>query len=234
MATISGTLYLLGGEEAGNLEIGQELLRGRTGVDLAVLPTASAFMEPERAVLEIGEWLRPLGADVEGLMVSSRSDAELDEFAQRLQSAEIGYLTDGSAMHLRTTLKATAVFDALIAMIERGATVVASGSAASVLCDPMIDPRGGAPTVGLGPIRAFTVVPHREDDEDASEEKLLRTLQLLPNSQPALVLDAGAGVICHADGTYGAIGKGEVRVFRDAALVPEGLKSLGPWREPPS
>ena len=47
-------------------------------------------------------------------------------------------------------LKDSALFDALLAAYHGGGVLAASGAGATVLCDPMVDPRGGAYTVGLG------------------------------------------------------------------------------------
>ncbi len=231
MATAPGTLILLGGEDLGDPELGRYLLAASVGPRVAVIPMASAFERPEQVVFEAAEWLRPLGGQVEGLMASSRADAGLTELAQRLDDADLAYVTDGTALHLRTTLKATLLFERLMAMLERGAVVAASGAAATVLCDPMIDPRGGAPTVGLGPVRAFTVVPHvGHDEDDPRQEKLHRTVMLAPASLPVVALPVGTALVCLPDGRYEVIGRGTVSVYRARELVAEGVESLGPWR----
>ena len=38
--------------------------------------------------------------------------------------------------------------------------LAASGAGATVLCDPMVDPRGGAYTVGLGVVKNLAVFPY--------------------------------------------------------------------------
>ena len=225
-----GTVVLLGGGEVGDDVLAREILGSTPGARVAVIPTASAFEGPEAVVVAIAEWLVGHGAEIEGLMVSSRAEADLADMADRLEDASIGYLSDGTALHLRTTLKSTALFDALMAMLEKGKTVVASGASATVLCDPMIDPRGGAPTVGLGPIRAFTVVPHvGGDEDDPREEKLHRTIELASAKVPVVALPMGAGLRLASDGSVQAFGRGAINVYVDGALIPAGVSSLGAW-----
>ena len=77
----------------------------------------------------------------------------------------------GSPMHLRSVLKGSAVLAALREAWRGGAVVAGSSAGAMVLTDPMVDPRGGALTVGLGPgrpagrgpaLRRPTRTPRRE------------------------------------------------------------------------
>ena len=66
-------------------------------------------------------------------------------------------------MHLRSVLKDSAVYEAMLAAYRGGAVVAASGAGATVLCDPMVDPRGGAYTVGLGFVGGRGGVPVPRD-----------------------------------------------------------------------
>ena len=226
-----GPLVLLGGGEVGDPDLGSALLALAPGPRVAIIPMASAFEQPEAAVMAVGGWLHPLGAEVEGLMASSRADADLDELAQRLDDADAAYLCDGSALHLRTTLKATVLFDRLLALLDRGGLLVASGEAATVLCNPMVDPRGGAPTVGLGPVTGFTVVPHVGDDmDDPNADKLQRTVDMAPRELPVVALRRRTGLICHPDGTVSALGDELPVAYRGGEQLPDALGSLAGWR----
>ena len=84
-------------------------------------------------------------------------------------------------MHLRSVLKDSPVWDALVAAWQRGAVLAGSGSGAMVLCDPMVDPRGGAFTLGLGLIAQLAVIPHHDT---WSEDKAKRTLRIAPDGLP--------------------------------------------------
>ena len=55
--------------------------------------------------------------------------------------------------------------------------LAASGAGATLLADPMVDPRGGAYTVGFGLVSNLAVFPHHGT---APAHLLERSLELLP------------------------------------------------------
>ena len=63
--------------------------------------------------------------------------------------------------------------------VAGGAVLAGTAAGAMVLCDPMVDPRGGAFTVGLDLIEQVAVVPHFDD---WSDDKRRRTLQIAPGA----------------------------------------------------
>ena len=69
----------------------------------------------------------------------------------------------GSPLHLKSVLKGSATFEALREAWAGGAVVAGSAAGAMVLTDPMVDPRGGALTVGLGLVDQLAVVPQFGD-----------------------------------------------------------------------
>jgi len=162
------------------------------------------------------------------LNVVTRSDASDQEVVAAVRTARAVVATDGSALHLRTTLKSTPVLEAMLAAIDGGALLIASGAAACAMSDPMIDPRGGAPTTGLGPLRSFCVV---DPDDDGMLE---RTLGLVPAALPVVSIAPGSGLWCGADGSVVPIGDGNVTVFRAKDEVPMGIDGLGPWWQEPN
>jgi cyanophycinase len=73
----TGVLALVGGSEwTDGCTFDAGLLAASGGTDVVVLPTASAYQHPERKVLQAAEWFAPLGAQVQGLMVVDRANAE--------------------------------------------------------------------------------------------------------------------------------------------------------------
>ena len=136
-------------------------------------------------------------------------------------------LVDGSAMHLRTALKATRLLDEIRALLIRGGVLVAEGSSATVLCDPMVDPRGGAPTVGLGLLSGITVISHiAGETEETAADKLARTAALVPSDLPVLGLAADAAVLVDADRRLELIGAGVVSVLQGGVEVDPGQINL--------
>ncbi|MGH8980276.1 MAG: Type 1 glutamine amidotransferase-like domain-containing protein [Acidimicrobiales bacterium] len=197
---------------------------------VVVLPTAAAFERPERKVLAAAEWFATLGAEVEGLMVTGRGDAEDDGVAAVVREARFVYLSDGSALHLRSVLRDSKVFAALRAAWEDGAVVAGSGAGAAVLTDPMVDPRGGALTVGLGLVGRLAVVPHfGEATEDAHGEKLHRSVLLAPPGLAVVGVPERTALLRDPQGAWRAAGAGAPVVFLDGARAAGGLEGLLPY-----
>jgi cyanophycinase len=224
-----GILGLVGGGEwTEGCDFDAALLEAAGTDRVVVLPTAAAFERPERTVLAAAQWFEKLGAEVEGVMVGSHADAQDDGVAAVVRAARLLYLSDGSALHLRSVLRNSKVFAALRAAWQDGAVVAGSGAGASVLTDPMVDPRGGALTVGLGLVEHLAVVPHfGEVAEDAHGEKLHRSVLLAPPDLPVVGLPARTAVLCDPDGTWRAAGAGSPVVYLDGARAVDGLAALG-------
>ncbi len=192
-----------------------------------VLPTAAAYEHPERQVLRAGEWFAPLGGQVEGLMVLSRADAEDRGAAAVMRAARFIYLNGSSPMHIRSVLKHSAVWDALVEAWSGGAVVVGSSGAAMALTDPMVDARGGGLTIGLGLRSGLAVVPHFGDPgEDGHGEKLHRSVQLAPAGTPVAGIPERTALIREPDGRWRAEGSADVAVYLDGARATAGLGAL--------
>ena len=83
-------------------------------------------------------------------------------------------------MHLRSVLKDTPVLAALLAAWESGAALAGTNAGADVLCDPMVDSRGGAFTVGLGVVSLLAAIPRFDQ---WSHDKVRRTVELAPGGR---------------------------------------------------
>lgn len=221
-----GVLALVGGAEwQPGCTFDAALLQRSGGLDVLVLPTAAAYEHPERAVGTATSWFASIGGKATGLAVLSHADACLEENAEIVRGAGFVYLSGGSPLHLRSVLKGSVVFEALLEAWHNGAVVAGSSAAAMALCDPMVDPRGGAFTVGLGLIQRLAVVPHH----DAGDAGLAwRTLELAPAGLPLVGIPERTALIREPGGTWRAEGEAEVTVFvdgRPACLqaLPESL-----------
>src|SRR5271168_4465919 len=211
----SGTLALVGGNEwTDGCTFDASLLAASGGTDVVVLPTAAAYQHPERVVLQAAEWFEPLGGQVEGLMVLDRASANDPGMAAVVRAARFVYLSGGSPLHLKSVLKGSATFDALREAWSGGAVVAGSAAGAMVLTDPMVDPRGGALTVGLGLVDRLTVVPQYADHhEDAHGQKLVRTVALAPAGLPVVGIPERSALIRDTDGAWRAEGAAAPVVF---------------------
>jgi cyanophycinase len=195
--------------------------------DVLVLPTAAAYEHPERLVVRAGEWFEHLGGQVEGLMVLSRADAEDEGAAAVMRAARLIYLAGGSPMHLRSVLKGSAVWAALLEAWRDGAVVVGSSAAAMALTDPMVDARGGGLTIGLGLLSGVAVVPHFGDThEDIHGEKLHRSILLAPHGTPVAGIPERTALIRDPTGVWRSEGVGRVAVYLDGARAEAGLGAL--------
>ena len=80
-------------------------------------------------------------------------------------------------MHMRSVLKDTPAWEAIVAAWDGGAVLAGSVAGAMVCCDPMVDPRGGAFTLGLGLLANLAVIP---EFDLWSEDAVHRTRKLSP------------------------------------------------------
>jgi cyanophycinase len=101
-------------------------------------------------------------------------------------------------------------------MWQAGGALAGSSAGAMVLCDPMVDPRGGAFTLGLGLLPYLAVIPaHDHWSEDAAE----RTLKMTPAEVVVVGIDERTALLRAPDGTWRAEGAGEVAVFREGVAA---------------
>ncbi len=223
-----GMLALVGGGEwTEGCSFDAGFLAASGSDQVLVLPTAAAYEHPERQVVRAGEWFAPLGGQVEGLMVLSRADAEDHGAAAVMRGARFIYLNGSSPMHIRSVLKNSAVWAALVGAWSDGAVVVGSSGAAMALTDPMVDARGGGLTIGLGLRSGLAVVPHFGDvAEDGHGEKLHRSVQLAPLGTPVAGIPERTALIRDPDGRWRAEGAAEVAVYLNGARADAGLGAL--------
>jgi cyanophycinase len=213
-----GPIALVGGSEwTPGCDFDAELLKA-SGVDeVLVLPTAAAYEQPHKAVKTAEDWFAGLGARVNGLMVLGRTDAEDPANAAVVRAARFIYLGGGSPMHLRSVLKASATWEALLEAWREGAVVAGSSAGAMVLTDPMVDPRGGALTVGLGMIEQLAVIPHFGNE---NAEKVHRSIALAAPGLPVVGIPERTALVREPDGHWRQSGEGEIQVFVDGHSAP--------------
>jgi len=184
-----------GGPFTANDEFDAQILSAHPGY-VAILPTAEAFENPDDLVQLSVAWAKRLGITTKLCAVYSRADAREESFATIISQAAVVYVVGDSPIHLRSTLKDTVVFDAVAA---HSCVVAAAGSAAA-MCDPMVDPRGGAFALGLGLVRGIAAITESEKWPD---ERLQRTLSLANTT--VVQIPTGAALI-YDNGTWSTHG----------------------------
>jgi len=207
-----GTLALIGGGEfrEGCQVFDAELLDAAGTKDVVVLPTAAAFENPHRVVERATSYFEGLGAKVKPLMVLHRAEAEDPKIVEAVRRARVVYLADGSPLHLRSVLKSSLLWDAMLASYHAGGVLAASGAGATLVCDPMVDPRGGAYTVGLGVVSDLAVFPYHGS---AAGHLRARSLDLLPSSATLVGIEEETALIRDPSGTWRVAGAGAVSVY---------------------
>ncbi len=217
-----GPLALVGGAEWREGCTFDRTLLAESGADeVLVLPTAAAYEHPERAVETAEQWFAGLGGKVRGLMVLARPDAEDESNVAAIRDARFIYLSGGSPLHLRSVLKDSPAWDALFQAWQGGAVLAGSSAGAMALCDPMVDPRGGAFTLGLGLLAQVAIIPHHDT---WSPEKAKRTIILAAKGVPVVAIDERTALIRSRDGAWSVDGVGSVVVFQDGHEA--GLEAL--------
>ncbi|HZY06772.1 MAG TPA: hypothetical protein VFE69_03465 [Ilumatobacteraceae bacterium] len=193
---MTGTLALQGGGPfTANDDLDRRLISAAGATRVVVLPTADAYEHPERLVAAAMHWGERLDVMVEALMVMRRSEAIDESAVSVVRGARAVYLVGDQPLHLRSVLKATALWEAIAQVRADGGVVAATGGSADAMCDPMIDPRGGAFTLGLGLVNGLALVT---EAETWSADRLHRTLKLA--NIPVAELPSGAALVHSSSG----------------------------------
>jgi cyanophycinase len=223
--TASGTVALVGGDEwtAPCKVFDTRLLELARTDEVCVLAAAAAFEHPDRAVERARKYFEGLGAKVKALDVLNRRDAEADVNVSAVRVAKFVYVADGSPLHLRSVLKGSAFYDAIVYAYGRGAVVAASGASATVFCDPMVDPRGGAYTVGLGLVPGLAIFPYHGTTAEHLRE---RSVDLLAPGAVLVGVDEQTALVRAGSGAWEVMGKGGATVYRKGAK-PKTTKKGG-------
>jgi cyanophycinase len=212
---MTGQLALVGGGEwRDGCSFDQELLSASGTDEVLVLPTGAAYEHPQRLVDSATMWFTELGARVRPLLALDRASASDPDHIAAARAARFVYLAGGNPMHLRSVLAHSPLWDALVASWSEGATLAGTSAGAMVLCDPAVDLRGGAFTLGLGLVPHMALIPHADT---WSEDKRHRTLQLAPKGLPVVGVDERTALVRSPAGTWSAEGAGKVHVWVDAA-----------------
>lgn len=208
----NGPLALVGGGEfTDGCTFDRDLL-AHGGDDVLVLPTGAAYENPGRLVDQAVAWFERLGARARSLDVLRRPDALDDSNVKAVREAPFVYLVGDSPMHLRSVLKDTPLWEALLGGWRDGAVLAGSSAGAMVMCDPMVDPRGGAFTLGLGAVANLTVIPAFEQ---WSEDAVNRTRKLSPPDLAVIGVPTATALIRDPDGAWRAAGASDVTVYRN-------------------
>jgi cyanophycinase len=201
---VTGTIALIGGGEfsAATETVERTLLGWSGGTEVVIVPTASAFEHPDRVAKHAIDQFARLGATVQVARVLNRREANDGANIELVRSATFVYFAGTNPMHQRSALKDTGIWQALQSVLARGGVVAAAGGAATGLCDPMVDPRGGGLGLGLGLVSNTAAIVAAEL---LSPDHLRRTLDLAGPELNLLAIPTGAAAV-HRSGRWHAVG----------------------------
>ena len=172
---------------------------------VCVLATAAAFRGVDEALEEVRGRLIARGATVHAIPGTDRASASDDDIVARVVSSDVVVLLDGAPLHARSVWRNSPLAAALAA-----STLVCIGATGSVLGETMIDPRGGAPTTGLG-LFTDVVVGVAVSVEQSARTRVLVGHQTL--------VELGRDTVVEYDGHWKVVdGRGLV-VTRDGVSV---------------
>jgi cyanophycinase len=205
-----------GGEFTDGCTFDRGLLESSGGTEVVVVPAGAAFENPGQVTDRARAWFASLGAAVREVPVLTRGDGLVEEHVRTVRDARFVYLPGTSPMHLRSVLKDSPLYEAMLAVLDDGGVLAGSGAGADVLCDPMVDTRGGAFTVGLGLVPGLAVIPRYNA---WSHDKVHRTVELAPKGLAVVGIPESTALIRDAGGTWRVEGVGECVVHLDGALA---------------
>ncbi len=218
-APFIGPLVLVGGQEwqtgcdfdfdlVTRLKLNSKSIQNKKSsqseIKVLILPTAAAYEQPDLVFKNAKLWFASISAETEECPILRREDAFSETFINQIATAKFIYIAGGSPLHLRSVFKLSPAFDAMMTAWQAGAILAGSSAGAMVLTDPMIDPRGGAFSVGLGAVTNIAIYPHFGGVLDA---KLQRTITLAPRNCAVVALPEQTALIREPDGSWHIEGK---------------------------
>lgn len=216
---MTGWLALVGGHEwtDGTRPIDELLIKESGAKEVLVVPTAAAYEQPQKVVEAATTYFSDLGVKVKAHNVYGRSAAMDKANVKAVRAAKLVYFGDGSPLHMRSVFKDTPWWDALVEAWNDGTAVAGTGAGAMVLGDPMVDPRGGAYTLGLGLLPSMAAMTKTHDWHDETKR---RTIQLATKGLPLVAVDDATAALRSPKGEWSVLGVGGATVYVDGAEVP--------------
>jgi cyanophycinase len=217
----AGPLALVGGDEwTDGCDFDRRLIDECGTESVVMTPAAAAYESPGQLVDRARGWFDSLGVGLRALPVYGRTDALDEANVRAVRDARFVYLSSGSPMHLRSVLKDTPLYDAMVEAWQGGAVLAGAAAGGAVLFDHMVDTRGGAFTVGLGLLSGFTMIPRYDT---WSHDKVHRTVGLAKAGMPVAGIEERTALVHRVGSGWSVEGVGTVHVFLDGRGVDLGV-----------
>lgn len=219
-----GYLLLEGGSEFGGRMSEPDLraieLAGGFEAPICIIPTAAAPDHNHKRAGGNGvRWFQSLGAkNVFTADVIDSVSANDPALAASIRTSRLIYLLGGFPRHLAETLANSACWQAALDAYGAGAIIAGSSAGAMVLCEYYYDPSQKKLLRGLNLIPNTCVLPHHNGFGKTWAKSLI---QLLPNAV-LIGIDERTGLINDADGAWQVYGAGEITLYRGGQVHSHG------------
>lgn len=217
---MSGLILAGGGELDANTSAGSVLTECE---NVAVVTLAAAFHRPDVLQRNVANWAAEIDVDYVLVNPVRRADCLKPANSLPIANADAVLVLDGSPAHLVGALKGTPLLEAIMDAQNRGVMIVWSGAAASAVCDPMVDDRGGALAVGLGLYPGVAVATNWNRWPETRRGRLHR---MLPHDVLFAALDFGSAIhtlvqssSVHSNSTAGSSYSSEWSVASNWSIV---------------
>ena len=162
---------------------------------VAIIPTAAANQQPEKAADNGVRYFDSLGANANPILILNRAHAEDETYFSNIREVDLIYLTGGDPKHLLNTLYQTPFMASITEAVSKGATLAGSSAGAMVLGSKMRY-RSWMPAIGL--ISNTAVLPHHENSvpETVSSENQSE----LQSGMEIIGIDSATGVFLGDNG----------------------------------
>ncbi|HEY3126256.1 MAG TPA: Type 1 glutamine amidotransferase-like domain-containing protein [Candidatus Limnocylindria bacterium] len=210
---------------------------GARRVRVAIVPTAAGLEDTPRSWIEMGAaHFAALGAEVSGVMVLNRGDAEDPRHSASIAGADWIYFSGGKPGYVVETLSGTPFWSAVLARHRAGAVLAGSSAGAMMLgsrtlhfpdgVDAAGIPRRVAVRDALGVLPGIFVAPHFDAVPIA---RWRGWADIWPAGHRMLGIDEDTAIVERADG-WSVVGRGRALVFRsldDHDVHPTGARFDG-------
>ncbi len=219
-----GYLVLEGGAEFGGRMSEPDLhaieLAGGFNAPIAILPTAAAPDHNHKRAGGNGvRWFQSLGANnVFTVDVIDAKTAKDPTLAASLRTSKLIYLLGGFPRHLGETLANSLCWSAIMEAYGQGAVIAGSSAGAMVMCEHYYDPYEKKLLRGLNLVPNSCVLPHHNNFGKAWASQLKK---MLPEAI-LIGIDESTGMVNNADGIWEVKGGGEVTLYQGGSTVRYG------------
>jgi len=211
-----GYLLLAGGAEFGGRMSEPDLraieLAGGFDAPICIIPTAAAPDNNHKRAGNNGiHWFQSLGAkNVFAVDVIDSASANDPSLAASIRSSRLIYLLGGFPRYLGETLANSDCWFGALDACKKGAVIAGSSAGAMVLCEHYYDPYEKKLLRGLNLVPNSCVLPHHNNLGRSWAKQLL---QLLPNVT-LIGIDERTGMVNEMDGTWHVYGAGEITLYK--------------------